>query len=132
MEPEATKAWLQPVGTAEEPLDHDWMLASHGLIKNFWSTLTPESIGPGHLVVYYATGWHKAIAIVKVVGEARGGGGGRWQWRVPICPLVVLDMDSAIDLHDAEVESNRKYKELGAEEYERLRALMVSSVARLP
>jgi hypothetical protein len=129
MEPTPAQIWLQPVGSTEEPVNHDWTRDDAHLLAHFWSTPDPKSIQPGDLVVYYATSWQKAIAIVKVLGPPEEVGDGRWKWRVPVCPLVVLGMDRAPDLHDAEIDANRKFKRLPTESYGRLRGLMVESVA---
>jgi hypothetical protein len=66
-----------------------------------------------------------AQAWLQPVGTVEG----RWQWRVPICPLVLVDMDHAPDLRDADVESNRKFRRLSPDEYHRLRASLLEAAA---
>src|SRR4051812_39894720 len=101
-------AWLQPVGTVDEPLDHDWRHVNTQLLEAVWSTPRPANLRVGDIIVYYASGWQRAVGIVEVIDEPSGGEGGRWQWIVAICPLVLLDMDRAPDPADVAVVWNRK------------------------
>jgi hypothetical protein len=81
------------------------------------STRRP-SLQKGDLAVCYASGWQSIFAVVEVVGDPENDPSReRWQWRVPIRPLVAV-----ANLHDAPpVEAAGVFpRSLGRHSYVRL------------
>jgi hypothetical protein len=55
------------------------------------STRRP-SIQKGDLAVCYASGWQNIFALVEVTGDPENDPARtRWQWRIPIRPLLAVD-----------------------------------------
>ncbi len=124
--------WLQSVGTHTEPLDPDWIRGCDELLSSVWSTKHPNQWSEGDTVVYYASGHRRVVAVVRLCGNAEGGAGGRWQWRTPVRPLLVLDLDRAPLLADAGLVPVPDYKRLSVAEYERICDLMLAVIKANP
>jgi hypothetical protein len=130
-----TYAWLQAVGTRQEPVDAKWR---HGrgaeLLGHVWSTKQPRSWRVGDLIAYYASHWGQVIGVVEITGpphDDNAGDGGQWRWRVPVCPLLVVGMDVAPTAAALELVAPRDYYRLPPDHYARLRDALAASAAHL-
>jgi hypothetical protein len=106
--------WLLVRGGADRLLPEDVDPAS---LKTHSSTRRP-SLQRGDLAVCYASGWQSIFAVVEVSGDPENDPSRhRWQWRVPIRPLVAV-----ANLHDAPpVEAAGVFpRSLGRHSYVRL------------
>jgi hypothetical protein len=118
--------WLQAVGTHDEPLDPCWIENGHELLNYVWSTPAPTGWSTGDLIVYYASGHGKVVAIMEAIGRFEGDGNGQWGYRVPVRPLVTLSPDVAPRRQDLGLDWPRTYKRLSPLEFERLIATMTT------
>ncbi len=59
---------LQAVGKHGHPLDPNWITTNDELLRHVWSTPKPQSWEEGDLVVYYASGYGKIVAIMGAPG----------------------------------------------------------------
>jgi hypothetical protein len=80
--------WLLVRGTGDRPLVQRVSAKS---LRSHHSTRRP-SVQRGDLAACYASVWQVVFALVEVAGDPENEpGGGRWRWRFPIRPLLVLD-----------------------------------------
>jgi hypothetical protein len=62
-----------------------------GSLRTHSSTRRP-SLQKGDLAVCYASGWQNIFAVVEVVGDPENDPSReRWQWQIPIRPLVAVE-----------------------------------------
>jgi hypothetical protein len=89
----AHQHWLLVRGSGERLLPQR---VDPDSLRTHSSTRRP-SVQRGDLAVCYASGWQTIFAVVEVVGHpANDPSRDRWQWRIPIRPLVALsDLDDA-------------------------------------
>lgn len=106
--------WLLVRGTGDRLLPERVDPAS---LQGHSSTRRP-SLQKGDLALCYASGWQTIFAVVEIVGDpANDPTRERWQWRVPIRPLLVVeDLDSAPPVEAAGVFP----RSLGRHSYVRL------------
>lgn len=124
--------WLQPVGTFDEPIAEDWITSQHdGLVTHVWTTKHPNQWRAGDLVVYHAAGHRRVVAIVELVGEAEGGHGGRWQWRTPVRPLLLLNPSTGPLLADTGLKGTPDYQRLEPREFNRICDLVREALVEL-
>jgi hypothetical protein len=126
-------AWMQAVGTRQEPVSSDWRHGERGpeLLRHVWSTKHPRSWRVGDYIAYYASSWGKVIGIVEMTGEPDGDGdGGQWAWQVPICPQLLVDLDVAPELADLGLHPPVDYNHLEQEEYVRVRDALAPGAGR--
>jgi hypothetical protein len=83
--------WLKALGHAGGPLPDAWIEDGRaGSLRRTGFPRRPR-MAPGDRLVYYASVWQRAFALVEVVAEpAREGGTERWPWTVAVEPLVVI------------------------------------------
>jgi hypothetical protein len=90
---------------------------------------------PGDRLVYYASVWRRAFALVEVVGEpAREAGSPRWPWTVAVEPLIVIPVLSNAPPVEAigvlpRSMSQQSHIRLTAEQYERAVEALASVAA---
>ena len=80
--------WLLVRGTRDRLLPERVDPAS---LRSHSSTRRP-SLQRGDLALCYASGWQTIFAVVEIVGDPENDPGReRWQWRVSIRPLLVVE-----------------------------------------
>jgi hypothetical protein len=80
--------WLLVCGTSDRLLPERVDPSS---LRSHSSTRRP-SLQKGELALCYASGWQTIFAAVELVGDPENDPGReRWQWRVPIRPLLVVE-----------------------------------------
>ena len=80
--------WLLVRGTGDRLLPERVDPSS---LRSHSSTRRP-SLQRGELALCYASGWQTIFASVEIVGDPENDPGReRWQWRVPIRPLLVVE-----------------------------------------
>ena len=80
--------WLLVRGTRDRLLPERVDPAS---LRSHSSTRRP-SLQSGDLALCYASGWQTIFAVVEIVGDPENDPGReRWQWRVSIRPLLVVE-----------------------------------------
>jgi hypothetical protein len=132
-------AWLKSVGSADDPLEDDWLHGRDYLLSHVWYPKHPRSIRGGDLLVYYASGRGGLPAVVEVatgdVEESRDHPrhSERWPWRMAVRPrLVVPRLRDAPRLTDVGIDPLRVRRQshirLGVEEVQAVRAAFVPRV----
>jgi hypothetical protein len=84
----AIQHWLLIRGTGERILPER---VDPALLQGHSSTRRPN-LQRGDRALCYASGWQTIFAVVEIVGDPENDPAReRWQWRVPIAPVLVLD-----------------------------------------
>ena len=80
--------WLLVRGTRDRLLPER---IDAGSLRSHSST-RPPTLQRGDLAICYASGWQTIFAVVEIVGEPENDPNReRWQWRVSIRPLLVVE-----------------------------------------
>src|SRR2546423_7931400 len=125
--------WLLVRGTGDRLLPERPDPAS---LRTHSSTRRPN-VQKGDLAICYASGWQVIFAIVEVVGDPENDPDReRWQWRIPIRPLLALEsLDDAPPVEAAGVFprslGRHSYIRLTTEQY-RAAANAINAVATSP
>jgi hypothetical protein len=86
--------WLKALGHAAGPLPDAWL--EQGRLSSLRRTGFPRRprMAPGDRLVYYASIWKVAFAVMEVVEEPVTGRSEstRWPWTVDVEPLVVVPL----------------------------------------
>jgi EVE domain-containing protein len=121
--------WLLIRGTGDRSLPE---LVDPEALRAHSSTRRP-SIQKGDRAVCYASGWQTIFAVVEVVGDPENDPTReRWQWRIPIRPLVtVTDLRTAPPVEAAGVFprslGRHSYIRLSPEQFEAAREAITAA-----
>lgn len=107
-------AWLKSIGAHKEPLDRDWRSVDNHLLLAVWFSKHPRSLRAGDVLVYYAAGWQRCVALMQLVTDrvyddlgSHPRHGKRWRWRMDVRPLVTVPMGDAPTLADVGIDPLR-------------------------
>lgn len=132
-------AWLKSVGSADDPLEEEWLDERGYLLESVWFPKYPRSIRGGDLLVYYAAGKGRLPAVVEVVSddvqESRDNPrySARWPWRMTVrSRLVVPALTAAPNLAAVAIDPLRVRRQshirLDGEELDRVRKALIPVV----
>ena len=84
--------WLKALGHAGWSLPDAWLEDDGAARLRRTGFPRRPRIEPGDRLVYYASGWRRAFAIVEAVGEPETVDHPRWPWVVRVEPLLAVPL----------------------------------------
>ena len=106
--------WVKIVGSADDPLEAEWLGEREDLLHSVWFPKHPRSIRRGDLLVYYAAARGVFPAVVEVVSDEVYPRPNdptysvRWPWRMSVCPRLVIPLlDDAPAVADVGLDPRR-------------------------
>jgi hypothetical protein len=108
--------YLKSLGAAEWRIDPDWIAHNADILDGADYPFEPRAIGPGTLLILYATGFQKVFGVAEVTtGAYPANRHPRWPWRCDHRILLAVDhLDDAPPL----TALNVPYVELNQDEFE--------------
>jgi hypothetical protein len=106
------KRWLKSIGSADDPLDPNWVDNAPQELTVVHYSKDPVGIGTGDLLVYYAAVHQKLVGIVEVFQKAEFDARlKRWQHLTPVrARLIIKDMDRAPSIDVMNVDGKRPFR----------------------
>src|SRR5438105_4213239 len=88
--------WIKTVGSADWPLESDWLEERSGLLEWVWFPKHPRSLRRGDLLVYYAALKGVFPAVMELLADDAEDDAthplhsDRWPWRMPVRPRLII------------------------------------------
>lgn len=134
-------AWIKSVGAQGAEMARDWRETESHLLSDVYFSKHPRSIRAGDVLVYYAAGWGRFVALMQIESDEvtdtaeHPRNADRWRWSMSVRPVVTLPMEIGPTLAEAGIEPLRLRRQshilLNAAEYHRIRDLMLQRVAQV-
>ena len=101
--------YLKSLGAAEWRIDPDWIAHNADILDGADYPFEPRAIGPGTLLILYATGFQKVFGVAEVTTDAYPANRHpRWPWRCDHRILLAVDhLDDAPPLTGLNVPGER-------------------------
>lgn len=131
-------AWIKTIGSAEDPLQEDWLDERGFLLDSVYFPKHPRSLRAGDLLVYYAAGHGVFPAVVEITSDEvhedrrHPKHAQRWPWRMQVrSRLVIPKLSQSPQLGDVSIDSLRLRRQshilLKADEWDEFRELFLPS-----